>query len=663
MKIDDREVPAAVLSHWKEALQAATLAALAELARAHPSLQAGFRPGKVPQGPLRLRAKALLDTASGLPEAVRGVLAQQGLQSALLSVLSEEAISAQAGAWADAFGRVAVFSAMLLDDRPSVRALGFSQLEHWNGQAADEATATRARAVLAEAFGPFLRTVAPLFGRADPAMSGADVAGVARAAATGAVEATASTLSADVTHPDNPSAPDDSPVAAARLPRSAGERALVLQLRAQRLETRRAQRACREAERERDRLTLRADAADVQLSEARVASSQLSQELRRVQARIEALVLEGVQAQLDERLRPWLAPAEQLQQGVQALAGSPLLDEVQALLRRQSEVDRREGLRSTLVAELQRTRGLLAEVQRARVDALNPLSHWPDVAQRLQAHAAALQARLDQAVRGVQPTALAPAAQHLPLAAATDDATATPLSRLQQMIAAAPTLDALATLRQHLHSAERLALLTPEQTAAAHALLHEAVSRLYDRTVLAAGLAQAPLPDARAFPLQALQAALARRLPRTLVVDGHNVLHLLPALFRPYHDAQGQPTGRARQALAERLQALAGRHPTLHVELWFDGPAHDTRSLSEQVRVHFSGGSGSDRADGAIVAQLRHLCDSKAVTDPNRQDAKSPGAEGSVRQVTVVSADTEVRDQVLALGAAVMLPAELAWWF
>ena len=162
----------------------------------------------------------------------------------------------------------------------------------------------------------------------------------------------------------------------------------------------------------------------------------------------------------------------------------------------------------------------------------------------------------------------------------------------------------------------------------------------------AAGLGQATLPDARAFPLQALQAALARRLPCTLVVDGHNVLHLLPALFRAYHDAQGQPTGRARQALAERLQALAERHPTLHVELWFDGPAHDTRSLSEQVRVHFSGGEGSDRADGAIVGQVRHL-------------ASTPAAP----LIAVASADGEVRGAAQSLGALVVLPVELGvWW-
>jgi hypothetical protein len=176
-------------------------------------------------------------------------------------------------------------------------------------------------------------------------------------------------------------------------------------------------------------------------------------------------------------------------------------------------------------------------------------------------------------------------------------------------------------------------------------------------------LGQTPLPDARAFPLQALQAALARRLPCTLVVDGHNVLHLLPSLFRPYHDAQGQPTGRARQALAQRLQALAERHPTLHVELWFDGPVQDTRSLSEQVRVHFSGGEGSDRADGAIVAYVRHMGDRLSGIAYARIEDMSSGLDSPLGHVTVVSADGEVRGQVLRLGAAVMQPVEMAVWF
>ena len=56
MKIDEREVHPPVLAHWKQALDDAPRAALRTLASVHPTLQAGFRPGKVP--PVQLRARS-----------------------------------------------------------------------------------------------------------------------------------------------------------------------------------------------------------------------------------------------------------------------------------------------------------------------------------------------------------------------------------------------------------------------------------------------------------------------------------------------------------------------------------------------------------------------------------------------------------------------------
>ena len=62
------------------------------------------------------------------------------------------------------------------------------------------------------------------------------------------------------------------------------------------------------------------------------------------------------------------------------------------------------------MAELHRTQAALAEVRRAQVDALNPLPQLPEMARRLQAHAAALRARGSQAqVVGVEPTLAADA--------------------------------------------------------------------------------------------------------------------------------------------------------------------------------------------------------------------------------------------------------------
>jgi hypothetical protein len=655
MKIDEQEVPTPVLAHWKQALDDASPAALKTLASVHPSLQSGFRPGKVPPAQLRTRAKAMLDTSGGLPEALRHLLVQQGLQRQLVCVLSEAAIEAHAASWADAVGRSAFFSVMLLDDRAAVRSVGFSQAEGWDGQGADELEATRARQTLTEEFGPFLRCVAPLVHRLPDASapSGPGDDDLASPAAIGPSPSLASTdLSVKEHLPKT-----DATVLSARPPRPAQEKDLVLQLRAQRQEARRAQRACDEAQRERDRLAARLETTDTHLTEARAELRRLKDELRNTQARIDELVRDGVQAQLDARLRPWLAPAESLERAVHDLAEDTPAAQAEALLRRQAEIDRREGLRSALVAELHRTQAALAEVQRAQVDALNPLPQLPEMARRLQAHEAALRARLD-ASSSFLSTSVRSTVRPAP-AAAVDPAPG-PLARLHQTLAAAATLDDLAQIRRQVQAAAPLGLLTADESAQAHTLLHEAAARLYDRSVVASGVVTAPPLDGRDFPLQALQRALAAGQACVLVVDGHNVLHLLPEWFRPHQDDHA----RIRRALADRLLGLAARHAALRVELWFDGPAHDTQALSDQVRLHFSGGTGRDRADHAIVAHLRHLKSPglqvrAAVRD--RPVAVEPTLVGAsdVQRVFVVTADGDVRHESVALGALVLLPVEL----
>jgi hypothetical protein len=634
MKIDEQEVPTPVLAHWKQALDDAPPAALKTLASVHPNLQAGFRPGKVPPAQLRTRAKAMLDTSGGLPEALRHLLVQQGLQRQLVCVLSEAAIEAHAASWADAVGRSAFFSAMLLDDRTAVRSAGFSQAEGWDGRGADELEAVRARQTLTEEFGPFLRCVAPLVHRLPDASAPSGPGDDDDLASPGSNRSSASHASTDLSVKEQ-LPKTDAMVLSARPPRPAQERELVLQLRAQRQEARRAQRACDEAQRDRDRLAARLETTDTHLTEARAELRRLKNQLGNTQARIDDLVREGVRAQLDARLRPWLAPAEALERAVQDLAEDTPVAQAEALLRRQAEIDRREGLRSALVAELHRTQAALAEVQRAQVDALNPLPQLTPMAQRLQAHAATLRDRLDA-------SSAAAISTERPAPPVAMEQAPGPMARLHQIMAAAPTLDDLALIRRQVQAATPLGLLNADETAQTHALLNEAAARIYDRSTLATDAMPVPPFVGRDFPLQALQRALAADQVCVLVVDGHNVLHKLPQLFRPHQDDHA----RVRRALADRLLGLAARHAALRVELWFDGPAHDTQALSEQVRLHFSGGTGRDRADHAIVAQVRHLTDA-----------------GDRRHVAVASADGQVRVDALAFGALVLTPMELGMWW
>jgi len=141
-----------------------------------------------------------------------------------------------------------------------------------------------------------------------------------------------------------------------------------------------------------------------------------------------------------------------------------------------------------------------------------------------------------------------------------------------------------------------------------------------------------------------MQSTLAVGQRATLVVDGHNVLFTLPALFRPFFE-NGNPGGRARDALEQRLAALARRHPRLDIQLWFDGGTVSERTVSDNLRVRFSGGSGSNRADRQILAFLHHL-----------------GTASPELTRAVVTADQDEARAAERSHAMVMAPEELALW-
>jgi hypothetical protein len=46
-------------------------------------------------------------------------------------------------------------------------------------------------------------------------------------------------------------------------------------------------------------------------------------------------------------------------------------------------------------------------------------------------------------------------------------------------------------------------------------------------------------------------------------------------------------------------------HPLISADIWFDGPDDQHWTETSNLRVWFSGGKGSDRADGRILENLQ----------------------------------------------------------
>ncbi len=593
MKIDEHEIPKSIVLAWCGALAQLPDAKLRSLAT-EQGLGAGFRANKMPSEVARVRLRSALETCSELPDKVRLALREVSQASALTVPLSDQLVMEHHELLARCFGCAEMIGALLLDGRASLREQARERLAAWDGSEPDEGDRHLAGEALANELQNLHRALQALqpLNRTQPPCGQANIPAV-------------SSLTA-------------------RSPRPQSERQLVVALRDKRREAGRLAQELATSRQEAERLRTEVDRLRPALEQAGQRADLAEAELADLRGHFEAQVLERVQALLDERLLPWLVPAEALARSAEDPRGQTLLEQADRLLQEQAVLDRRYGLRRQLQAELDSCHQMLGRLAEARAESLRPLPQL-----------ATLQREIGQRIVTLQ--------QQLGDPVVPDPAALGNLSRLQQAIAEADSLEQLSAIRQALSAAEPLGLLADDERAEAFALLADLASRLYARQ----GICRTATQDReglRNLPLYALQSTLALGQRVTLVVDGHNVLFTLPALFRPFFEGD-IPGSRARRALEQRLVALARRHPRLSLQLWFDADAASERPVSDNFRVSFSGGSGSNRADRQILAFLHHL------------EAASPELARAV-----VTADRDEARAAERTGAMVLAPEELALW-
>lgn len=585
LKIDDQLVDTRILSAWREALADCAGADLQRFAGEQPQLTAGFRKGKVSTQVLLARIRALLQQAGELPADLRDLLRSCTLSDPLLRHLSEASLETWSAALADALGRLKLYAALLLDERASMRQLGFTQLAQWDGTEPTEADSAAAWTRLRQALGPMLAQL--------QCLAGAD-------------------------EPPKAVVPDPQTVR----PTERRQPQLVLNLRQKRQEANRLRRELQAANAERDRAVSQAEALGSALATSQAALRAKALAHAELEAQLDDRVAQALARQLDARLLPWLQPAEALAQAVTAAPGADARAQAQAVLQQQAQLDRKFGLRSELAAERIQCQELCQRLEDARRESLNPL---PGIAPALDA----LTRRM---------TAIDTLLKHT---SATHGQAAEVPAPLRERLETARTLEQLTELRNSLQAVASTGLLTPAQLGASYALLTGLSSRLYLQTRLGDHRASVDV-SLRGLPLYALQSRLAQDLPCTLLIDGHNVLYQLPMLFGRAFE-QGQPGLQAQQALIERLHALSLLQPQLSLELWFDSTSARDVTHSAQLRVHYSGGQGTDRADDQIVAYLHYLSRS-----PQRPFC------------ALVTADREEASRAEACGTLILSPQELA---
>lgn len=418
LKVDSQLVDERVISAWKSALKNANATELQTFAAKHPNLTAGFRKGKVSLSALVPRIQALLDQSGDLPVDLCVLLRNATLSRTLLCVLSEKAIHESLPLLPSAFGRLNIFSAMLLDERESIRKLGFDQIASLNAPEPTDQEQKESIQSLQNLFKTFFDQMQLLTGKDVPSTTEL------------------------VTKRDRKT------------------RKLVVDLRQKRQEANRLRRDLLDAQSDRYKVRLQNRALSDSLTASETALQTKSQAYNKLSIDFEERVEQAVCRQLDARVLPWLRPAEALSQAVAKSAQCNLLQEAEALLLRQATADQRFGLRSQLEAEGRRYGVVIERLKDAIRESIRPLPEIGSAVRKMETRVAEIEKLLKQSSQTATEAGQAPP----PL-----------VEKLQQAL----TLDEVATVRKGLLAIDSVGLLAPRDLEAAYVLIGDVASRLY----------------------------------------------------------------------------------------------------------------------------------------------------------------------------------------
>lgn len=550
MKIEGETADPRAVIAWKVALACAPTELILDYVDRSPDLQAGFRTGKMPHRVAVDRVKGLLDHAGEMPARLRNLLSSTGLDGALLTVLSEDAICAAEVHLRNYFGSDALYSAMLLSDREGVRSLGTAGFAQEKFTPPTDEEKETARAALNELFRPFLDILG--------CSAGSNEAGLSFSAATerrGDVEA-------DEKYSRMKSERDKQFRESVRLSKELAQK---------------------QAELSKAMGQSKAIEANLEAVRALLATEKAAhQTLSRA---FEQAVADETQRRFDARVLPWLEPAEGLVSAAAKNGSDNILHQAEALLSRQEQADRRYGLWSQLARERDDCLAMIERLGRAKQESIRPLPEIGTTTDLLVARVGELDQTLGHGTPNFKPR-FAP-------------------QELFQLVQEAATLEELAALRADLEASNRIGVLHEEALAEAYRLIQEACWKLYS-TQPESKAGQKDGGWQNMLPLHALQRALRQGDSCLLLIDGHNVLFRLRSILQL--DFEGNsPGSRARKQLVEKVSALAARFQCIDIHLWYDGEdAHDI-SVSRNLVVHYSGGVGRNRADEEIVKYLQSI--------------------------------------------------------
>lgn len=545
MRVDDQDVPIEIVQYLKDAITNLPEAELIFDCRNVNTLMEGLNQKTPNIATLRARVSARLE-ARAVPAPILNVLRTATLCQKVFSVLSLKAIKHGGNDWAAYFGLEAYVGSLLVDERTEVRSYGREVWARLPKSKAQAANATGAEKNLLDKFNPFLLGIQSLINGIPPQkpQSAQPVSGG-----------------------------QDKNISDEEKANLIEASAVVKSLRKQI---------------EKATQTIHKHATDLQVAKAREAQlkealAQKTDELKTFENQKKDSIAQGVRDALQNRLGSWFEPTQALMASAK-FDQSPMAYAEEALTK-QSTIDARYHTWSSLRVELANAKALQKRLHDARTESLR-------VAPEIETALGQVNAHIEQISINLRARSIAP-----------DNAR---LQAIADQMNSATSIEEAMALKKRIHTDMAQQSWPQKDGARAIELINRRMLTLYS----AAGGGQGLKTDdlRQIAPLHVLRKCVMEASPCWILVDGHNLLHKIkPFIGAQYFDRAGAPNMLARELLTHALRDFVSLHVNFECQLWFDGPDDNTVGVADKLRVYFSGGKGSNRADDRIVEALSAL--------------------------------------------------------
>ncbi len=544
MLIDEIAIPQTIQNYYKESLAALSDQAFILGCRKLPALMEGLNQKSPSVKTLRARVSAKLDGKS-IPGPILDLLREATLSERLFAALSNRAIKHGGDDWCSYFGITSCVGSLLLDDREEIRIYARDTWQRLSIKFSNTIDQRSDPSKLVEKFGPLLKALHDL------------------------VNGYGYTLPARI------------PVASPQKNNLSHEEQTRL-IEGSTL-VKRLQREVKEAI-----TSLNAKTKDYNLLLTReqkaVEDLQNTQKhLVELQLKLHEKIAQGVSDALLHRLGTWIQPSEVLTETQKTHLTA--IDKAAAVLKKQAQIDARYGTVTKLKAELSEAENLKIRLIDALNESLRPLPELQDAITSIDLNIQELNTSLK---RG----SIAPDSERL--------------EELANRLSSTTTIEEALTIKVAITSDISKLIWPQTEGTKALELINRRLLSLYAQHGEHSQIWRDKLH--KITPLETLKHCLLTADFCYLLIDGHNLLHKVrPFIASEYFDTINGPNAKARAYLIEKLSNLVDLHPNINCELWFDGPIDTYWQETEGLKVLFSGGQGSNRADARILESLYGL--------------------------------------------------------